>query len=628
MKKWIPLVLLGIFLWLPIPISAQEGISNYYIDLTVEKNGDVTIEELFVLEGEFNGYERIIRHKNPEAPKFNGSLESFDGSDLYNGDAIILKEVKSISIPSRSTFEDLYTEGTLFEKTSYASNGMFGFYTVNDTYSEKRIKIYNPSSRGQKGFYIKYVISNMAIVHNDIAEIGFNLFTKEQLEAIGALEMHIHIPGNQQELRAWGHGPLWGETQNLSKEEILLTIEDLEPQTAVDIRFVFDKDVVANSEKYSDVNGLSSILQVEAVRAEKANQIREEVRNKMQQKKRMQKIVYVLGIFWEIGLIFLIAYIYSKHDREYKNTLPSEYYREFPDNYGPEVVGYLFHKQITNTDLSASILHLIYKKAIHFEPVGKKDYKLVNLHTADVTKTEQKLLDWLFYGREDITLTKLKKQAQIAYDKFLNRYQTWKIAATEEGRSYQFYESSSYARGLSIVYGIIGFFFSIFLFGTEKWLFGLLLFFSSIAAIIYFIAYKKRTKTGSEAYYKWKALKKFMIDFGNMSDKELPEITLWEKYLVYAVSLGCANKLAKTMEIKVRQMEATGVSFDTMVFDWNRMHVLLSFNRGLTGAIASAMNTAQSAKISSSSNSSSGGFGGGFSGGGGSFGGGGGGGRF
>lgn len=82
------------------------------------------------------------------------------------------------------------------------------------------------------------------------------------------------------------------------------------------------------------------------------------------------------------------------------------------------------------------------------------------------------------------------------------------------------------------------------------------------------------------------------------------------------------------MEIKVKQMETAGNSIDVTVFDLNRMHVWLSFNRGLTGTVSSAMSIAQSTKISNSSNSSSGGFGGGFSGGGGSFGGGGGGGRF
>ena len=35
---------------------------------------------------------------------------------------------------------------------------------------------------------------------------------------------------------------------------------------------------------------------------------------------------------------------------------------------------------------------------------------------------------------------------------------------------------------------------------------------------------------------KWTAFKKFLNDFGSFDVKELPEIKLWERYLVFPVS--------------------------------------------------------------------------------------------
>ena len=138
---------------------------------------------------------------------------------------------------------------------------------------------------------------------------------------------------------------------------------------------------------------------------------------------------------------------------------------------------------------------------------------------------------------------------------------------------------------------------------------------------------KKKTVKGNEHYRKWKGLKYFMEDFGTMDKKELPEIALWEKYLVYAVSLGCADKLAKTMEIRVAEL--TDADMLTMVYDVHMMRDIMIFNHIISSSINSAINNAYSAQsIANSSNSSGGGFGGGFSGGGGSFGGGSGGGRF
>ncbi len=624
MKKLIQLIVFTIVL-VPTLVFAKDGISEYYIDLTVEKNGDVTVEELFILEGTFNGYERVINFQNEFANTFDGSLESFNGSEIYNGDSVIIHEIRSVSVQNNSDLKALLGEGTLFKESTSATTGEFGKYTVTDNWNGKNIRIYNPSSNGQKGFYIKYTITNMAVVHNDIAEIGFNIFT-DQTEDIDHLEMHIHIPNNQTELRAWGHGVLWGQTENIGKDEVLLTIQDLEAYQAVDVRVIFDPSVVLESTKMSGEDGLPSILSVEATKAEEANRIREQEKEKQRRQELFQKIITFLSGAWLIGLIVIIGYVYWKHDKEYKNTLPSKYYRDFPDTYGPEIVGYLLHKQISNQDLSASILNLIYKKAIAFEALENKDYKLMNLHTDNITETEEQLRSWLFSDQEEITLSEIKKRAKTKYESFLKGYTKWKTKATQEGENYGFYETSIGSKILCVLYSILGFILAIL--NAYHVLFMLMVMLAAMVSMIYFIAYRKRTKFGSESYYKWIALKNFMVDFGNMDEKELPEITLWEKYLVYAVTLGCAKKLSKTMEIKIQELEATGQTIDQTIFDVTRVHVWLSFNHNLTDTMISAVNTAHSTQVANSSSSSSSGFGGGFSGGGGSFGGGGGGGRF
>lgn len=143
--------------------------------------------------------------------------------------------------------------------------------------------------------------------------------------------------------------------------------------------------------------------------------------------------------------------------------------------------------------------------------------------------------------------------------------------------------------------------------------------------LIPFIFYnKKRTKKGAEEYKKWKALKNFLNDFGKFSDKEVPEVALWEKYLVYATLFGCAKKVIKAM--KVEMVNQPNDYFDIY-------SDLYTINRSITYSIRSSYHTATNTRSMNSSSSgggfsSGGGGGGGFSSGGGSFGGGGGGGRF
>ena len=109
-----------------------------------------------------------------------------------------------------------------------------------------------------------------------------------------------------------------------------------------------------------------------------------------------------------------------------------------------------------------------------------------------------------------------------------------------------------------------------------------------------------------------------------MDEKSLPEIILWEKYLVYAVVLGCADKLSKTMKIKLENMNVDYTfSFDPITFTNLRI---------ISHTVSSSVHSARVSSYSSSSGgsnwSSGSGGGGGFSSGGGFGGGGGGGGRF
>lgn len=151
----------------------------------------------------------------------------------------------------------------------------------------------------------------------------------------------------------------------------------------------------------------------------------------------------------------------------------------------------------------------------------------------------------------------------------------------------------------------------------------------TLIIMIYMFKTVKKTQKGINEYSKWKAFKNFLKDFGSLDSKDLPDIVLWEKYLVYATTLGVAKKLSKVMKIKAEELNIS----DSMqeLPDISNIYYM---NRIITRSVRSSINSANQAyrvansSSSGSSWSSGSGSGGGFSSGGGSFGGGGGGGRF
>ena len=112
------------------------------------------------------------------------------------------------------------------------------------------------------------------------------------------------------------------------------------------------------------------------------------------------------------------------------------------------------------------------------------------------------------------------------------------------------------------------------------------------------------TQKGIDESAKWKGLKKYMEEFSLIDEKEVPEIAIWEKFLVFATAFGIADKVLKQLKIVYSDIDSTVIS-NTYPHVYLMMHT--DFSRSFSNAISSSMSTAYT--------SASGG-GGGFSGGG------------
>lgn len=630
-------ILIFIALLCPITILAKDdGISNYFIEANVKSNGDLQVKELFVLEGQFNGYERIINFQNHNAMKFNEDIKSFQSSDIYNGYDIELIKIKAIEVDKNVNFDYLYKNGDEFVEALSSSNGIYGQYVVTKNVHGESYRIYNPSTAGKRGFYIEYIIKDLAVVHNDIAEIYWNLFTNEQIENIKNLEMVVNIPNNENEIRVWGHGPLNGETNIINKNKLQYKIKDLPASRSIDIRFVFDKDVINKSLKKTNISALDKILEVENKRADETNAEREQAKKIEARKRAISYMLDIFKFFWIAALVYIIYNVYNKHDKEYQTSFKTKYFRDFPGNYGPSNVGYLINKKIGAKEISATILDLIVRKHINYEQLKKKEYQLIyNPDATDdvLTIAEQKLIKMLFQtiGKDNkVTVREINNYAKKHYQTFLSGYNDWNDAATIEAEDRNFYEVKTNVKLKAISYSIIGLLATFITFEYSNVLFiNIVVIISAIGSLIYFATITKRTKEGQDHYLKWMGLNRFLKDFGKFKTRDLPQIELWEKYLVYAVVFGSAKKLAKTMEIKFSEMPESSYTVGDYLFDITYLRMLNNLNYNISQGVSSAVSTALSTKaISESSTSSGGGFGGGFSGGGGFGGGGGGGGRF
>ena len=605
MKK----ILLGLLFLFILPLTVKGLEPNYivdglYIDAFVQDNGNLLVKEQIVLDGAFNGYIRDLYYK--------GDYHLYDASNI---ELIAICELKSLDDIENNIVK-------CFAKVSQGYNGDSHVYeeTIYDDHLTLKMYNYNPS--GKKIFYLEYLLKNVIVIHEEIAELYWTFIGKGFDDRIKNVEISVTLPDDSNELRGWAHGPLYGDITLNDKRGVIVTINDLLANELVDVRMVFDKELIPLGIKFSSKKELDNILKEEIKRADEANKLR--VRSKF-----IHYSIVIVNNLWVIGLILIFIYTYLRYDKEYSSYFDLEYHREFPAEYGPEIVEYLMKKNISTASLSASILNIIEKKAFTIREDqtkrGKKEYVLINNEKQDHLLTEQEkyIKEWLLkeYGDgnevslKDITnASKKQKTAR----KFIQQYDKWLTMVKEKANEQQFFEDNLNSKIKLSLYGILGILLFVLTLSLEIITSTLpFLIIGSIIFLIYLLTLSKRTKKGNDHFVKWKAFRKFLLDFGRFDEKELPAIALWEKYLVYATVFGIANKVRKAMEIKIKDMNLEQQNYP--MFTYFHMHHVFAHN---------LVKTIDNTKILSHStiartNMSSGhGFGGGFSGGGG-FGGGG-----
>lgn len=644
MRK-IRLILFSLFImFLPIFVYA-DGTARYYIEVNILDTGDAEIKELKLMDGVYKGYKTSIRYKSNGLSKFDGSKSSFEGSDIYNASALTNVKVYDVKFTT-TDFSVINKKNKEFVLVNSAEKGDYGVYTKTKNSEGVDIMSYQPSSYARASL-ITYTLKDLVVVHNDIAEIAHDFIGTDYAEEINNLIIRINLPSSSKELRIFSHGPLNGKNRIIDDKSVEITYETLDKENAVDGRVVFDKSIVPNATKKSNVDGLGKILEVEKERANYANKLREAARKREKMLQTLAIIMEILLGIWLIGLIVIVYKFYNKNDKEYRSEFNGKYFRDFPEEYTPSTVSYLMNKSINNLSFNAGILDLIRKKAITIEEVTidkkglfknkqQKDYKLsrnMNFNLDTLSTSEKKLFNLLIgtVGNGDYVILGDMKEFSKDYDnakRLISGYDSWRYACESEAEAEEFYENTKKEKTNCILYSLIfiPITFLALLCGSNMGRV-LLIDLFGILAIIYFSSATKRTKKGNEQYHKWKGLKNFLADFGRLDEKDLPEIKLWERYLVYATMFGLAVKVQNTMKMNLERMNySDNIDFTYLYFD--NYYFSNSMTNAVNSSLSSARGTISTHELASSSDSSSGGYGGGSSFGGGGFGGGSGGGRF
>ena len=516
------------------------------------------------------------------------------------------------------------------------------YYAMKNSSGDFEIAWGVNKSSGRRTYVIKYTIADAVTVYNDCAEIYWQCIGADFSSPIDEVTGTITLPAKVEvldNLRVWGHGQLNGEVKRESNNTVSFKIAPYITGSYVEIRtVVLEPEMFWGVKKTSNQNKLDSIIAEETKWAEEANMQRE-------QYKRNQIIKFVLSMLASavISAVLIIHIIKAweviKSTPKMKPSMELDYFRDIPNESStPSEVGYLYYygkvgmQSIMPKVLSATMLDLSLKKLIEFEMTAdKKPQVIVKLKQSDTSilkPSEAKiygLLQKIAGPDGSFNVKEIEKYASKHNSSFLGTLSAIEQAAKKEQTEQANYNPATkkqhdawVAKATSVPIFII--FIGIFLFAMidiPLLAVGAVAIISIIYAIFCYTAagrFSGLTQKGLDEQKQWEGLKRYMEDFSMLNEREVPELVLWEKYLVYETLFGNAEKVLKQLKVVYPEFANDDYMRNTTYF-YLMAHT--DFNNSFVRAVDSSMQRAYQSSIASSSSSSGGGFGGGFSGGGG-----------
>lgn len=494
-------------------------------------------------------------------------------------------------------------------------------------------------------YQIKYTVEDVIHEYADCAELYWKFLGDTFEVSAYKITGTIKLPADVQELehlRVWGHTKyLNGEVNIISPNTVKFNLDKYEPNNYVEIRLAMPTYLFEgiSFENISYKEKLDDIIAEETEWANEANERRAA-------RDRNMKIIIILAITGVVAACVFSTIKISKNKQilkenpKIKPEKKLDYFRELPDKTAtPLDAVFILNKGYNQMSLSqvfsATILNLILKEHLKVEQEGKNiKMEIKEKTTDDLQEDERKVLDLLNSVSDEkvFTMKDLEKYIKKHPGKLTSLEEDFEDISKNKANSKEKFDKTRAEKGELYIGKLVGYVVLLVLVVLAIWMgigfaadiveskfidWSLLLgLFGTIVTIIDIVLMSKIikrfngfTQKGINEGEQWRAFKKYMEDFSYLNEREVPELVLWEKYLVFATAFGIADKVLKQLKVKYPELNNQDTISDMILF--NAMYNSNGFNTNFINSISTS-----TSRMYSSTYSSGSGAGGGFSGGG------------
>ena len=421
---------------------------------------------------------------------------------------------------------------------------------------------------GERNFKVSYTVKNIVRVYGDTSVL-YNAFIGKNF-SIPIAELHgtVTFPSGAKpkDVKAWLHCTAQSNLAVDSPSQISFTASKVPPETLVETRLCMPVSLFPDSNKIVSSNVLGDIEKEEQKWADDWA--------------AQQRMNYLVGIVDAVGGAILalagilLLVLLKKKARPHKVDAP-EYTREIPEGSSPGGAANLFYfysggvtDRVQGRVFSATLMSLARKGYVRFDSNERKDFSVSitgDTKQMTLTQSEQSFYDMISTVASDygdrFTMRQFEKYAK-DHSKYVDSsIQIFLSQAKREIASRNYYEHRPAFLTASTVFGICSIAAAVFLFMiTKAWLLYLPLGFL-VLGILLLVASSTKTRLSEKGEYDyavWQGLKKYMLEFSRMREYGVPELALWEEYLVYATMMGISKKVCEELKMVYPQLNDDG----------------------------------------------------------------------
>jgi len=464
-------------------------------------------------------------------------------------------------------------------------------------------------------FEIEYEMRNAAFKYNDCSELYIALFSGESIEHLKSYKAEILLPLKDRPRKGTYDVIAYGTnansfpvkesaTKNPGYHTFYFELDESQLQFKPYNQFLEFDLVSYGAGKHIFTNYAPDNYYTDDDVLDEIHETQNEFITAPARYESAKKIVLIASVALSVLIVLYALYKVSKTKKKYnffEPKLEEGFYRTIPSDLDPKFAAELvFCKDNTKPDDSgvytAILLSLARKKYIDLIERANQDV-LIHLKAASAAPTEPLSMCEKYYynllvrhaNGDHIHMKDLQERVSRDYSNTQSFSQNMKNAIPTIGTQEGYFQKAKYTEprdilnntgiALIILGCCVALFANLVSFETRLELaYGAFFIFAiaCVVAAIYLMSNSKKrillTQFGEDEYVKWRGLYNYLNSDALKQEQITVDLSLWEKYLVYATAFGLSEKTMKAIKLHCPEVDGSSSIVHNRSFRSGRIH--------------------------------------------------------